>query len=112
MLYSMNVFVKSGRIAFEHHWGAKIGWFLNEALPNALSIFVLNDNNHRDHTLYIGCAALVGLLLVAGAIWNGAAMAAREDWSGWPDCSRCRYSPSRSAWSPRSNTPLTARCWR
>jgi hypothetical protein len=66
-LYATHVFVKSGRIAFEHHWGEKIAWFLQEALPNALSLFVLNDNNHRDHTLYFGCAALVGLILIAGA---------------------------------------------
>jgi hypothetical protein len=67
MLYASGVFVKSGRIAFEHHWGDKIAWFLQETLPNALSLFVLNDNNHRDHGLYFGCAALVGALLLAGA---------------------------------------------
>jgi hypothetical protein len=66
-LYSAGVFVKSGRIAFEHHWFEKIAWFLSEALPNALSLFVLNDNNHRDHALYFACAAAVGLILVAGA---------------------------------------------
>jgi hypothetical protein len=66
-LYSAGVFVKSGRIAFEHHWGDKIAWFLSEALPNALSLFVLNDNNHRDHALYLCCAAVVGLILAAGA---------------------------------------------
>jgi hypothetical protein len=66
-LYAAGVFVKSGRIAFEHHWPEKISWFLSEALPNALSLFVLNDNNHRDHALYLGCAALVGLVLAAGA---------------------------------------------
>ena len=65
-LYSMGVFVKSGRIAFEQHWGEKIAWFLQEPLPNALSIFVLNDNNHRDHALYFGCAAIVGALLLLG----------------------------------------------
>ena len=48
-LYSMGIFVKSGRVAFEHHWLDKIVWFLQEPLPNALSMFVLNDNNHRDH---------------------------------------------------------------
>jgi hypothetical protein len=67
VLYAAHVFVKSGRIAFEAHWGEKIAWFLQEPLPNALSIFVLNDNNHRDHALYFGCAALVGAILVAGA---------------------------------------------
>jgi len=66
-LYAAGVFVKSGRIAFEHHWGAKIAWFLQETLPNALSLFVLNDNNHREHALYFGCAAVVGALLLAGA---------------------------------------------
>jgi hypothetical protein len=67
VLYATGVFVKSGRIAFEHHWGEKIAWFLQETLPNALSLFVLNDNNQRDHTLYFGCAAIVGALLLAGA---------------------------------------------
>jgi hypothetical protein len=66
-LYAMGVFVKSGRVAFEQHWGEKISWFLQEPLPNALSLFVLNDNNHRDHALYMGGAALVGALLLAGA---------------------------------------------
>lgn len=66
LLYATGVFVKSGRIAFEHHPGEKLAWFLGEALPNALSLFVLNDNNLRDHGWYLGCAALVGVLLVAG----------------------------------------------
>ncbi len=67
VLYATGVFVKSGRVAFEHHWGEKIGWFLSEALPNALSLFVLNDNNYRDFALYLGCAGIAGLILVAGA---------------------------------------------
>jgi hypothetical protein len=67
VLYATGVFVKSGRIAFEHHWDEKIAWFLQETLPNALSLFVLNDNNHRDHALYVGGAAIVGALLLAGA---------------------------------------------
>ena len=56
--------VRTRRI--RHHWGAKIAWFLQETLPNALSLFVLNDNNHRDHALYVGGAVLVGALLLAG----------------------------------------------
>jgi hypothetical protein len=67
LLYATGVFVKSGRVAFEHHWGGKLAWFVQETLPNALSMFVLNDNNHRDHTLYLGCAALFGAILLAGA---------------------------------------------
>jgi len=66
VLYAEGVFVKSGRIAFEHHWGEKIAWLLRETLPNALSLFVLNDNNHRDHALYFGSAVVVGVLLLAG----------------------------------------------
>jgi len=66
-LYAAGVFVKSGRIAFEHHWFDKIAWFLQESLPNALSLFVLNDNNHREHGLYFACATLTGAILLAGA---------------------------------------------
>jgi hypothetical protein len=67
VLYAAGVFVKSGRIAFEHHWFGKIAWFLQETMPNALSLFVLNDNNRRDHGLYFVCAAIVGAILLAGA---------------------------------------------
>ena len=66
-LYSMGVFFKSGRVAFEHHWGEKAVWLLGEALPNALGMLVLNDNNHHDHWLYLGGAGLTGALLLAGA---------------------------------------------
>jgi hypothetical protein len=66
-LYAAGVFVKSGRIAFEQHWGDKLAWFLTEELPNGLSLLVLNDNNHRGHVWYAACATIVGLLLVAGA---------------------------------------------
>ncbi|MDP9013981.1 MAG: hypothetical protein M3O41_15255 [Pseudomonadota bacterium] len=65
-LYAAGIFVKSGRIAFEHNWGEKMAWFFQETLPNALSLFVLNDNNHRDRWLYLACASLVGALLLAG----------------------------------------------
>jgi hypothetical protein len=86
-LYAAGVFVKSGRIAFEHHWIEKMAWFLGEALPNGLSMFVLNDNNQHGHSLYMGGAALAGLILIAGVylewrrygrrrgmIWLGALM--------------------------------------
>ena len=66
VLYVSGMFVRSGRVAFEQHWGEKIVWFFQEALPNALSLFVLNDDNHRDRVWYLACAGLVGLLLVAG----------------------------------------------
>jgi hypothetical protein len=68
VLYAAGVFVKSGRVAFEHHWGAKLLWFLSEALPNGLSLFVLNDDNHRDRFWYLACAGLVGMVLSAGLV--------------------------------------------
>jgi hypothetical protein len=67
-LYAAGVFVKSGRIAFEHHWGDKVLWFLQENLPNALSLFILNDNNGRDRILYVACAGLIGAILLVGLI--------------------------------------------
>src|SRR5579859_3972876 len=67
-LYTGGVFVKSGRIAFEHHWIDKFSWFFHETLPNALSLFVLNDNNLRDHGWYVASAVVFGLLLVAGVV--------------------------------------------
>jgi hypothetical protein len=67
-LYAAGIFEKSGRIAFEHHWGDKIAWLFDENLPNALSLFVLNDNNHRNHALYLLCAGVVGLILIAGLV--------------------------------------------
>jgi hypothetical protein len=83
LLYAAHVFVKSGRIAFESHWGDKIAWFLGEPLPNALSLFVLNDNNHRDHALYLAGAALVGAILIAGAYleWRRHGMARGIIWA-------------------------------
>jgi len=68
VLYATGVFVKSGRIAFEQHWGTKLTWFLQETMPNALSLFVINDNNQHDHLLYITCAVVAGLVLIAGAV--------------------------------------------
>jgi hypothetical protein len=68
VLYASGVFVKSGRIAFEQHWGGKIAWFLQETLPNGLSLLVLNDNNQRDHWLYTVCGLAVGALLLAGLV--------------------------------------------
>ncbi|MGA9028578.1 MAG: hypothetical protein WB440_21185 [Steroidobacteraceae bacterium] len=67
-LYATGVFVKSGRIAFEQHWTDKLGWFVQEPLTNALSLLVLNDNNHLDRALYLGCAGSVALILLGGAV--------------------------------------------
>ena len=83
-LYAGGVFVKSGRIAFEHHWGDKLVWYFQENLPNALSLFVLNDNNHRDHAWYVACALVVAALLTAGAFleWRRHGRARGLLWAG------------------------------
>ena len=67
-LYSRGIFLKSGRIAFEQHAGEKLLWFFTDALPNGLSMLVLNDDNQRDHGWFIACAVLVAALLVGGLI--------------------------------------------
>jgi hypothetical protein len=67
VLYATGLFVKSGRIAFEMHWWTKLGWFFSEVLPNALSLFVLNDDNGRDAGFYALGAWVAGLILIAGA---------------------------------------------
>ena len=66
LLYSHGVFVRSGRVAFEQHFGEKLAWFLGEALPNALSLLVLNDDHHRGRGAYLACAAAIGLVLLVG----------------------------------------------
>ncbi len=68
VLYAIGFFVKSGRIAFEQHWFDKIVWFLREPLPNSLSLFVLNDNNHRDQGLYYFGATVAGAVLIGGVV--------------------------------------------
>ena len=44
-------------------------WFFREPLPNALSLFVLNDDHRRDHVLYVGVRGGGStLVLAAGAV--------------------------------------------
>lgn len=66
-LYALGIFEKSRRIAFEHHCGAKIAWFLRAPLPNSLSLFALNDDNGLGRPAYLAGATVVGLILAAGA---------------------------------------------
>ncbi len=68
LLYASGLFVKSGRVAFETHWLEKLVWFVQQVVPNALSVFVLNDDNGRDHGLYFAGAALAGGILIAGCV--------------------------------------------
>jgi hypothetical protein len=68
VLYDAGVFVRSARIAFEHEWGEKLLWFVHEPLPNALSLFVLNDDHERHRALFLSAAALAALVLGAGCV--------------------------------------------
>lgn len=68
VLYAAGVFLKSDRVAFETDWGEKLAWFLQQVLPNALNMFVLNDDNGRDHGFYVAGAVLAGLILLAGTV--------------------------------------------
>ena len=84
VLYATGMFVKSGRIAFEHNWLEKMGWFVHETLPNALSLFVLNDNNHHDRWLYLDVRRARGRHIARRRCsWNGAdtAVDARLIWA-------------------------------
>jgi hypothetical protein len=83
-LYAGGIFVRSERIAFEHHWGEKLVWFFKETLPNALSMLVLNDDHHRDFALYAACAASTGALLLAGLVveWRRHGRARGMVWAG------------------------------
>jgi hypothetical protein len=67
-LYDHGVFVKSARVAFEHDWGAKLAWFVSEPLPNALSVFVLNDDHQRGRAPFLLAVTLAGLVLIAGIV--------------------------------------------
>jgi hypothetical protein len=64
--YGLGVFEASARIAFERQWGDKLLWFATEPLPNALSLFVINDNNGHDRIAYLAGALVAGGFLVAG----------------------------------------------
>lgn len=68
LLYASGLFIKSGRVAFETHWLEKLLWFVQQVVPNALSMFVLNDDNGRDHALYFAGAALAGVILIVGCV--------------------------------------------
>ena len=65
-LYLTGVFEASARIAFEHDPFGKFWWFVREPLPNALSIFVLNDDDGSTRTAFTASAGIMAALLAAG----------------------------------------------
>ncbi len=66
--YGLGVFQPSARIAFEQQWAGKLWWFITEPLPNALSLFVINDNQGHDRAAYLAGALAAGGFLVAGVV--------------------------------------------
>ena len=65
-LYLTGVFEASARIAFEHDPFGKFWWFVREPLPNALSIFVLNDDDGSTRTAFTANAGIMATLLAVG----------------------------------------------
>ncbi len=65
-LYLTGVFEASARIAFEHDPLGKFWWFVRGPLPNALSIFVLNDDDGSTRAAFTASAGLAAALLAAG----------------------------------------------
>ncbi|MDS4071387.1 MAG: hypothetical protein RKO24_17380 [Candidatus Competibacter sp.] len=72
VLYAVGVFEASPRIAFERDPLGKLWWFLREPLPNAISIFVLNDDKRATWGAYLTgiWAALLLLLVGLGIEWR------------------------------------------
>lgn len=65
-LYLTGAFEASARIAFERDPFGKLWWFLQEPLPNALSLFVLNDDDGSTRAAFTASAGLATALLAAG----------------------------------------------
>ena len=65
-LYLTGVFEASARIAFEHDPFGKFWWFVQEPLPNALSLFVLNDDDGSTRAAFTVNVGLAAALLAAG----------------------------------------------
>jgi len=66
----------SKRIAFEHDPVGKLVWFVQQVLPNAFALFVLNDVHGRTAPYYQIAVGVTSLLLLAGGF-----LAGRRGWS-------------------------------
>ncbi|MFT3781019.1 MAG: hypothetical protein QM790_03320 [Nibricoccus sp.] len=66
--FAMQWLPMSSRIAFEHDYIGKLVWFVQNSLPNALALVVLNDFQGRTAPWYhLAEGATVTLLVVGGA---------------------------------------------
>lgn len=66
ILYATGAFEASARIGFEHDPLGKLWWFIREPLPNALNMFVLNDDDASTQPAYLAGVAMASLLLLIG----------------------------------------------
>lgn len=64
--YLTGTFHRSARVAFEDNWGEKLDWFLKAPIPNALSLFVINDDHHYDREAFLAGALIAGLICCFG----------------------------------------------
>jgi hypothetical protein len=68
-LFEAGVYPRSPRIAIDLNLPAKFALFFGDALPNALALFVLNDEEARTGVLFVAAAVAVLALLLAGVLW-------------------------------------------
>ena len=68
-LFATGVYARSPRIAIDLHLTGKIVLYFRDALPNALALFVLNDEEGRTAVVHGVALLAVVILLLAGATW-------------------------------------------
>ncbi len=68
-LFAAGVYPRSPRIGIDLNLPGKLGLFFADALPNALGLFVLNDEQVRTGGLFVTALVAVLALLLAGVLW-------------------------------------------
>jgi hypothetical protein len=68
-LFAAGVYLRSPRIAIDLDLPAKFILYFRDALPNALALFVLNDEEARTGVLFVAALLVVPALLLAGVPW-------------------------------------------
>lgn len=68
-LFEAGIYSRSPRIAIDLNLPGKLALFFDDALPNALALFVLNDEEGRTGGLFVVAVVAVLALLLAGTLW-------------------------------------------
>ncbi|HEX6998269.1 MAG TPA: glucosyltransferase domain-containing protein [Gammaproteobacteria bacterium] len=84
-LFAAGVYEESSRIRFETHPLRKLGWFFEQPLANALALFSLRDTFGTGAVWFWTAVAVVGALLVLGALAAGRS-GGRAQWGRWLFC--------------------------